>query len=178
MTTHSDSPTSESATDHGGRRPEWVKVGIVGRAHGLDGSVWVDGAGDPERFRRGAKLRVGQEEVHTVAARGGTERRPLVRFVEVRDRTAAEGLRGKSLEIAGATLPDLEEGEYYDFELVGLQVVAEARRVGAITRVDHLPANDVLVINGGAMVPMTKDAVLEVDRDAREVRVDPAFVTE
>ncbi len=42
-----------------------------------------------------------------------------------------------------------EDDAWYDHQLVGLDVVRDGVRVGAVARVDHLPAQDLLVVKTG-----------------------------
>src|ERR671926_898398 len=99
-----------------------VRVGRAGRAHGLDGSFFVEGASeDEERFAEGATLRVDGEPATIVASKrsGG---RPVIRL----DR---EVPRGADLSVPRSELPPPGEDEYYAFELLGLEVEEEGGRV-------------------------------------------------
>ncbi|MDN3645162.1 ribosome maturation factor RimM [Pontixanthobacter aestiaquae] len=92
----------------------------------------------------------------------------IARFVEVTDRSAAEALRSTVLTIPRETLPELDEGEYYHSDLLGLAAISEAGDpLGTICAVDNFGAQDVIEIerpNGKKfMIPMTKQAVLEWD---------------
>jgi 16S rRNA processing protein RimM len=101
----------------------------------------------------------------------------IARFAEVRDRTAAEVLRGTQLSVPRDALPPLAEGEYYHADLLELRVVTEAGdEVGRVVEVENFGAGDVIEIerNGGKrfMAPML--AVLEWD--AERLVLDAAFV--
>ena len=92
-----------------------VQVGKVGKPHGLEGAFVVEQASeDPERFAKGASLLVGGEPARILESKraGG---RPVIRL----DREAA---RGDAIELDRNELPEPEEGEYYAFQLVGLEV--------------------------------------------------------
>ena len=92
-----------------------VQVGKVGKPHGLDGAFVVEAASDdPERFAAGATLLVGGEPARVVESKraGG---RPVIRL----DRDVE---RGAPIEVERSDLPQPEEGEYYAFQLVGLEV--------------------------------------------------------
>jgi 16S rRNA processing protein RimM len=149
--------------------PERVAVGRVGKPHGLDGAFVVEQASEDERwFAVGARLLVGAERVEVVAARhaGG---RPVIRL----DRSVA---RGASLEVERSELPETEEGEYYAFQLVGLEVIEEAGRVlGAVRAVDPGVANDVLALDSGIRLPMVEDCVREIDLAGGRILVAPGF---
>ena len=158
-----------------------VVIGRVGRAHGVRGEVAVDVRTDePEqRFAAGAVLGTDPRAAGplTVTSTRPHGSRLLVRFEEVTDRSAAEGLRGVLLTAAlsGDERPDDPE-EFYDHQLVGLQVFDEVGAVaGEVADVLHHPAHDVLVVHrdagGEAMVPFVAALVPDVDLDRGRLRV-------
>ena len=149
--------------------PDTVVVGKVGKSHGLDGSFVVEDASEtPEVFAVGAKLVVEGQEVMVLGlkhARG----RPVIRL----DRRVA---RGASLQIPRDALAETAEGEYYVFQLVGLQVQEEGGDVlGVVTDVAPGVANDVLELDSGLLLPMVEECVLSVDLEARCILVAPGF---
>lgn len=75
----------------------------------------------------------------------------LVRFAGVADRTGAEALRGLVLRAPAA----LVEGALFVHELVGARVVSlDGRTLGTVAAVEANPASDLLVLDGGALVPL------------------------
>lgn len=148
-----------------------VVVGRVGRAHGLRGEVTVSLRTDePEsRFAPGCTLRVEgtgrQLHVQHARARSGALQ---VRFEEIGDRTAAEGLQGSVLvaEVAAEDRPTGAD-EYYDRQLRGLRALrADGRQVGVVKDVVHLPAQDLLTIDVDGverLVPFVAALVTGVD---------------
>jgi len=146
-----------------------VVVGRVGRAHGLDGSFVVEQASDdPRWFAVGSTLVVGGETAVVVATKvaGG---RPVIRL----DRDASPRA---AIEVERASLPATEEGEFYVFELIGLEVVEETgRSLGRVVNVAPGVANDALALEGGAMLPLVEDCVRDVDLAARRILVAPGF---
>jgi 16S rRNA processing protein RimM len=148
---------------------ELVPVGRVGRSHGLDGSFFVEGASeDPERFAKGVQLRVNGEPAVVLASKraGG---RPVVRL----DRPAP---RGAELAVPREELPPADEGEWYAFELVGLEVSEEGgRKLGRVTAVEPGVANDVLVLDVGTLLPFVDACVRDVDTAAGTIVIAPGF---
>jgi 16S rRNA processing protein RimM len=170
-------------------RPEWIEVGRVSRAHGVHGEVRVLPSSDnPDRFLPGAVFhcrpdRIGvagvrlQEEVRlTIDSLRGEDGFPIVAFQGVSDRTAAEALRGHILEVRSSELPELDEEEYYPFDLIGLVVRDRAGSVrGAVVDAVESPAHALLVIkvegtesretglSGEILVPFVYDAVPVVE---------------
>ena len=153
-----------------------MAVGRVGRPHGLDGSVHVDGAGGVVRLVPGTTVAVGDAET-AVVARKGTDERPVVRFALAADRDAAEALRGLEVTVPVEALPAPEEDEYYHLDLVGCAVVAGGTVVGRVADVLPYPANDVLVLDDGVtLVPFVADAVEAVDVRGRRVTLREGFL--
>ena len=154
-----------------------VLVGTIGRAHGLRGEVSVHVRTDePERrFTPGASLRVG-DRPRTVASARWHSGTLLLGLEGVTDRTAAEALRGRELwaDVPADEAP-ADEGEYWDRQLVGLEVLDAAGAVaGTLGEVLHLPAHDVLVVRtsgGDRLVPFVSEVVPVVDLEAGHVRV-------
>jgi 16S rRNA processing protein RimM len=148
---------------------ETVVVGRVGRPHGLDGAFVVeDPSADPQRFEVGSTVLLdGEPAVVEERKRAGG------RLVLRLDRPA---VRGAALEVRRSELPLPGEGEYYVFELVGLEVVEEGgRSLGRVRQVLPAPANDVLELENGQALPMVEDCVLEVDTIARRILVARGF---
>jgi 16S rRNA processing protein RimM len=149
--------------------PELVRVGRVGKPHGLDGSFFVEHASeDEERFAEGAMLRVDGEPATIVASKrsGG---RPVIRL----DRDVA---RGAELSVLRSELPPTEEHEFYAFELVGLAVEEEGgRALGLVTEVRPGVANDVLQLDSELALPLVDACVLDVDLERRRILVARGF---
>jgi 16S rRNA processing protein RimM len=128
-----------------------VTVGRIGRAHGIRGDVVVGVRTDePElRFAAGAKLDTdpGGAGPLTVTAARWHSGELLVRFAGVKDRTAAEGLRGTWLTVdADALPPPSDPDEFRDHDLVGLSVrTVTGVLVGEVTDILH-HGQDILVI--------------------------------
>jgi 16S rRNA processing protein RimM len=146
-----------------------VKVGRVGKPHGLEGAFVVEDASeDPERFAVGVNLLVEGERATIVESKraGG---RPVLRL----DR---EVERGAELAVERAALPPPEEGEYYVFQLVGLDVEEDGGRpLGKVVEVTPGPANDVLELDGGVALPLVDACVQEVDLAAGRIIVRRGF---
>lgn len=147
-----------------------VPVGRVGRPHGIDGSFFVEGPSDrPERFAVGATLYAGGEPAEIVVSKRGSGRRPVIRL----DRPVE---RGTQLSVPREALPPLEDGEYYGFQLVGLTVEEEGGRVlGRVTDVLDYPANDVLELDSGLLLPLVEACVRQVDLEGGRIVVSVGF---
>ena len=144
-------------------------MGRVGKPHGLAGAFVVEEASDdPGRFAAGATLLVDGEPAAIVESKraGG---RPVIRLDQ-------EVPRGTALEVERADLPEAEEGEFYVFQLVGLEVEEDGgRQLGRVVEVAPMPANDVLELDTGVALPLVDACVQEVDLDAGRIIVRRGF---
>ena len=144
-----------------------ISAGRVGRAHGLDGSFYVDHVTEP--LDTGTEVTVAGRAAR-VERRAGTDDRPIVRVSGVDDRNAAEALRGERILVDGG---DLSEDEYLTADLVGCEVPG----LGVVRRVVAGPSCDVLEVGEPAvLVPFISDAVKRVDTEARVIEVDTGFL--
>lgn len=135
-----------------------LEVGRIGRAHGLHGEVAVTFLSDrPERTAPGAELSArterGAPRDLVVAHARRHQQRWLLRFEGIDDRDAAAALTGSVLY--AAELP-ADDDDMWVHELVGSTVVdTTERELGTIAAVEANPAHDLLVLDRGALVPVT-----------------------
>jgi 16S rRNA processing protein RimM len=99
-------------------------------------------------------------------------------FLEgIDDRNKAEELI-KAILLVNADSQDLpaEEDAWYDHQLIGLNVVRDGAVIGKVIRVEHLPAQDRLVVkfeDREVFVPFVKAIVPEVNINTGTVIVTP-----
>lgn len=178
-------PTAEVAQKP--QRPPHTQLRVcrLTKAHGLKGGIRVEMyTDDPaRRFVPGATFAL---QVPSDSAWHG-KRLELVElrwlngnavafFVGVEDRTAAETLLKAILWIDQDPDEPAEDDAWYDHQLVGLSVLRDDVAVGSIARVEHFPAQDLLVVDTGdgeVLVPFVKAIVTAVDVEGGTVTVDP-----
>ncbi|UOE45373.1 ribosome maturation factor RimM [Agromyces larvae] len=167
-------------------RPQQLRVGRLTKAHGLKGAIKLElYTDDPERrFAPGAtfSLQVPAESPWhgkhlTFRELRWYNGQPVGFFEGVDDRSAAETLVKAILwvDVDEAEEPD-EPDAWYDHQLVGLTVLRDGAEVGKVVRVDHLPAQDLLIVkaaSGEVMVPFVSAIVPEVDVAAGTLTVTP-----
>ncbi len=163
-------------------RPPTIVVGRVGRAHGLDGAVYLDGHGGAVPVRRGLEVTVGGRPAVITDRRGG-DSHPIVRFDLASDRTAAEALRGYDVEVPASMLPppQPDADDYLHVDLIGCRVTAGERAIGTVADVLTYPANDVLEVRSAhdpepVLVPFAVDVVETVDLAARLITIRADFL--
>ena len=164
-----------------------LRVGRLVKAHGLKGAIKLElYTDDPDgRFVPGATFTLQVPESSPWHGKPLTVREfrwmnshPVAFFEGVDDRDAAEELIRAILWIdQDADAPSTEDNAWYDHQLVGLDVVRDGDVVGRVIRVDHFPAQDLLVVRAPGdreiLVPFVSAIVPEVDIDAGRVVVTP-----
>jgi 16S rRNA processing protein RimM len=148
-----------------------VRVGRVGRPHGIDGAFVVEeGSVEPGRFEIGATLLVDGERATIVVSRRVGRGRTAIKL----DRPAE---RGAELGVPRDALPPPEAGSYYVADLVGMEVVEiGGAALGVVRDVLPGPANDALELDTGLLLPLVEDCVREIDLAGRRVLVAPGFL--
>ncbi len=162
--------------------PDLVAIARIVRTRGLRGEMVADILTDfPERFE-------GLEDVTAVLPNG--ERRELkiekfwfqkgrivLKFAGVDSIEAAEGLRDAEVCVDESEAVELEENEYFDWELVGCEAVTVGgQRLGEVREVLRTGGTEVLVIDGAArelMIPFAEAICIEVDTEQKRIVVDP-----
>ena len=162
----------------------YIPVGRVLSAHGVRGEIRFRYYNDSESNlceyaalyadRDGRKI--GLRPTRVQARRGYF----VIQFGEFETPGAASFLVGKELFVREEDLPKLSEGEYYDYQLIGLKAINENDKpIGQVTEVIHTKATDVIVIEGEreVLIPMQEEFILGIDVDAASIRVaEGAFI--
>ena len=148
-----------------------VRIGRVGRAHGLNGEVTLDGASltAPELLA-----------VHSFTWRGSggetlslkletarpANRRILVGFLGFADRDRASILTGGELLAEAERLPDPGPDHAYAFQIIGLEVRTEdGRLLGTVADVISTGPQPIYIVRGERelLIPVTPEVVRRVD---------------
>jgi 16S rRNA processing protein RimM len=143
-------------------RPERVRVGTVGKPHGLAGMVVIEDACGWYLFAAGSDVLVAGA-AQRIERRAGTDTRPLVGFDGVSDRAGAEALRRGAIEIALSDAPAPLADTWFRFDLVGLEVWHRGRLVGRVVDVEDGVAHDLLVLDTSLRLPFVAALVPTVD---------------
>ena len=164
-------------------RQRRVVLGTITGPWGTRGWVRIRSSTEPpESILRYAPWQVGRDGRWSPV--GVTEGRAQGRGVVARldgchDRDGALGYRGCEIAVERSRLPDLEHGEFYWADLVGLRVVtADGVDLGEVERMLETGANDVMVIRGELerLIPFLPGTVVrsvDVDRGAIVVEWHP-----
>jgi 16S rRNA processing protein RimM len=83
-------------------------------------------------------------------------------------------LMNRELFVEEGDLPGLSEDEYYEYQLIGIDVFKEnSENLGKVVGIIHTGANDCLVVRGDqeVMIPMIDDYLVAIELDKGIIRV-------
>jgi 16S rRNA processing protein RimM len=159
-------------------RPTFVAAGRVVRPHGLRGDLLVASVSELIRsLQPGSPVFLGPDrEAAQVASCRLHGTRWLLRLEACHDRDRAERWRGAEVAVRVDDLPPLPEGEYFYWQILGLQVVTEEGRVlGTVEEIIETGANDVYIVRAPdqpeILLPAIQSVVRQVDLAAGQIRV-------
>lgn len=151
-----------------------LQVGVISSTHGVRGEVKVfPTTDDVTRFRQLKKvyLDTGREmlplEIQNVKF---FKQFAILKFKGIDNINDIEKYRGKSLMIDREDAVDLDEGEYFIADMIGMKVCTEdGSEFGTLKDVMETGANDVYIIDspeyGEVLIPAIRECILDVDMD-------------
>lgn len=158
--------------------PRFLVIGKIIKPHGVNGEVRVEIHTDtPQRYSWLDAVYVGQNkpQLRMIESVRYHKNWVLLKLAGINDRSDAEALRSKLVQIPeGEGLP-LDEGEYYLYQIIGFKVVSDdGIDVGWVTEVLETNANNVFVVDGQfgeILLPDINDVVLSIDLQTRLITI-------
>ena len=162
----------------GGRQR--IVLGCIAGPYGTRGWVKVHSSTEPpENILRYTPWQLGRDGRWSgigVAEGRAQGRSVVVRLDGCRSRGEASDYRGCEIAVERSRLPDVEDGEFYWADLVGLQVATTGGvDLGEVERMMSTGANDVMVVQGGIerLIPYLPGTVVQsVDIERGAIVVD------
>ncbi len=160
---------------------KYISIGKITGLHGLHGNLKVysySNSLDPYESGCPIWLRntAGAEKSYTIRTAKPYKKGILLTLEDVADINAAEKLVGSELLISRELLPDLDDDEFYWFEIIGLQVFSkEGDFLGIVKSIFPTGSNDVYVVKKKGqelLIPALETVVLSVDLDRNSMTVD------
>lgn len=155
-----------------------ICLGRLTSAHGIKGDVKALAAVDDLETLTALGEVVIDAVPYKISAARFQKRSLVLSLAGVRTRDQAEGLVGKDIWVDPGRLPALPDGEFYWFEVLGLEVY-RADTGGYLGRVQDIlptPAHDVYVIRDNDLeylVPAVAEVILAIDLDQGRLVITP-----
>lgn len=162
---------------------DYMLIGTIGRARGLNGHVRVRPfTDDPARFydlTQAWVLECGKYTAVWIDEAEVNGETVHLRLRGVVDRTAAEALNGKSLYVRRQEAVELPEGSHFITDVIGCSVADDSGRfLGKLCEVMQPGAADVYVLRGGpdgeVLFPALKSVIQSIDTTAKRIVVNAA----
>ena len=156
-----------------------IEVGHIIGAHGVRGQVKVFSQTSPREnilaYSPWIIEHSGKRQLTEVSGRR-QGKNVIASLSLVEERNLAEELTGATILIRREQLPQLDQGDYYWSQLIGLEVVnREGVSLGSVDQMMETGANDVMVVQGDRerLIPyVMDDVVITIDLDAHRITVD------
>ena len=168
--------TNSSSGSREQSQQEPVIVARILGAHGNDGSLNIHLLTTvPGRFDSGKLLYLDGLPRSVTSFRPTGPETALISLEGFSTRRSAAPLASKYLSALPESDPVLEEGEYFHYQLLGMQVyTAEGENLGHIQEILETGSNDVYIVrsnSGELLIPATVQVVRQVDVDANRMIV-------
>lgn len=162
---------------------EFYRVGTIVNTHGIKGELRIIPITDfpEERFKAGAKLFLRQsgkkDKEFIVESSRKHKNFILIKFKGYDNINDVEQYVKSELFSDNETKPELNDGEFFYSQIIGLTVVdSNLGEIGKIKEIIELGPNDVWVVKGlkykEVLIPYIADVVKKVDLDAKKVDVE------
>lgn len=148
-----------------------ILVGKIVAPQGIRGDVRVQTyTASPEDLRDMAVFgdRVAVGDVKYIRRLNPTSSVVVAHIRGIDDRNAAEMLRGIELFVSRDTLPAAHDGEYYQADLIGFDVIRDGAKIGVVACFQNFGAGDIIELDNGDMVSF---GGADVDMDAKKIVV-------
>lgn len=158
--------------------PAFLAVGKLRHAHGVRGEILMEVFTDfPERFQPGMLLYLDPESDPLQLTKCRPHREGLLMtFESYTTPEAISQFRNQILYVRADDRPPLPEGEYYRYQLVGLQVTSDAGvPLGRVAEILETGASDVLIVRPEVgpevLIPIVDEFVQVIDLAKAEITV-------
>jgi 16S rRNA processing protein RimM len=159
-----------------------LPLGKIGGVHGLKGALKIrfDAASattDPEVIEALGEVAVDGKPYPVLHAER-LKNQVLLYLQGIDNRDQAEALVGRKVEAQRRRFPPLAEGEYYWFQVLGLEVInaASGGVIGRLTEIIPTPAHDVYAVRQGSreiLLPAVEEVIVEINLEEGFIKVAP-----
>jgi 16S rRNA processing protein RimM len=161
--------------NHSPPEPQWVTVAVLGKPRGNRGELTAEQfSSNPERYAALKRVYLfGSGKVAEVEEAWFHEGILIFKFAGIDTISDAEALRGVEVRIPLADRTALAEGEYFQSDLIGCEVLERGtgRSLGRVTDFKEA-GSGLLVLESGALIPFARSICGEIDPAEKRIVVD------
>lgn len=158
-----------------------VPLGEIVATHGLDGWLKLNAFNPKSELLFSARQVVlekdGQPHIHEIAERKPFKQQFLIKFRGIDRIDDAARWIGAKLCVEENQLEALAPGEYYLYQIIGLEVFdLNGNKIGVITRTWSTAGGELYVVQGAEkehLIPAVKEIIEKVDFAAGRVIINP-----
>jgi 16S rRNA processing protein RimM len=159
---------------------DYLPIGRVVKPHGVAGKMKVKYFGqDLGQFSSYREVQIedlnGRVRTYEVMEAAPHPPRIILRLRGIERIEDVLPLLGKDIAVRRDALPELEEGEYFWFEILGMVVKTDAgREIGTVKEILPTAAHDVYVVEGRKReiyLPATEEVIGSIDRGKGVMKV-------
>lgn len=171
------SRNSKSPSEINTNEPEFIVIGKILAPWGNKGELKVEVITDfPNRFAPAATVYVNHQPL-TVASCRWHKGNAIIKIDTVDSPETAQKLKGQTVEIPSSQLEPLPEGQYYHFQIIGLEVwTTEGEQLGKVTEILAAESNDIYVVHGNRgeiLIPAIANVIQSVDLKQGRLTIEP-----
>ena len=164
------------------RMEELVAIARISKPRGLRGEVVADVLTDfPARFESSQDviglLPNGLRQELKIENFFFQKRRIVLKFAGYDSIESSDALRNVEICIPETEAVELDEGEFFDWQLIGCDVqTTDGETIGRVREVMRTGGTEILVVQGEAkeyMIPFAAAICTDVDIEGKSIRVDP-----
>ena len=155
---------------------EFIIIGRILAPWGIKGKLKVKVITDfPQRFAPSSTVLINRQPM-TIDSAEWREGGVIIKFSTIDTIEAAQRLRAQPVEIHHSQIYSLPEGQYYHFQLIGLEVcTTQGERLGNITEILTAESNDNYVVKGDEgeiLIPAVEDVVKSIDLNKGRIVIE------
>jgi len=155
---------------------EFVTIGRVLNPWGIKGKLKVEVITDfPQRFTPSSRVYINRQ-LMTIDSAEWRKGKAIIKLSTIDCIEAARRLQGQPIEIHHSQIYLLPEGQYYHFQLIGLEVwTTQGELVGSITEILTAKSNDNYVVKGDEgeiLIPAVEDVVKSIDLNKGRIVIE------
>ena len=157
--------------------PEFITIGKIIAPWGIKGKLKVNVITDfPQRFTPSSKIYINRQPM-TITSTEWHKGKAIIKLNTVDSIEEAQRLRGQPVEIHHSQVYPLPEGQYYHFQLIGLEVwTTQGELLGTVTEILTAESNDNYVVHGAKgeiLIPAIEDVIKSIDLDKGRMVIEP-----